>query len=136
MVMYHMIASGVGLGANTLRICAAYGPTVCAGCAKDDSIEFIKKLSYCVLEMCNFCPKAQRQETVSVEKETARRWTERRARIPRPGRNLASLFLSNEVGLMQVLLGLLGAISLQVPYMSISSLFVSRNRDFMGVLVG
>ena len=37
---------------------------------------------------------------------------------------------------MQVLLGLLGAISLQVPYMSISSLFVSRNRDFMGVLVG
>ena len=58
------------------------------------------------------------------------------ARIPRPGRNLASLFLSSEVGLMQVLLGLLGAISLQVPYMSISSLFVSRNRDFMGVLVG
>ena len=37
-----------------------------AGCAKDDSIEFIKRQSYCVLEMCNFCPKAQRQDTVSV----------------------------------------------------------------------
>ena len=51
MVMYHMIASGVGLGANTLRICAAYGPTVCAGCAKDDSIEIIKRSDYGVLKM-------------------------------------------------------------------------------------
>ena len=45
MVMYHMFASGVGLGSNTLRRCAAYGPTVCAGCAKDDSIECIKRPS-------------------------------------------------------------------------------------------
>ena len=46
-----MFASGVELGANTLRICAAYGPTVCAGCVKDDSIEIIKRLDYGVLKM-------------------------------------------------------------------------------------
>ena len=51
MVMYHMFASGVGLGANTLRICTAYGPTVCAGCVKDDSIEIIKRSDYGVLKM-------------------------------------------------------------------------------------
>ena len=51
MVMYHMFASGVGLGANTLRICSAYGPTVCAGCVKDDSIEIIKRSDYGVLKM-------------------------------------------------------------------------------------
>ena len=49
--MYHMFASGVELGANTLRICAAYGPTVCAGCVKDDSIEIIKRSDYGVLKM-------------------------------------------------------------------------------------
>ena len=49
--MYHMIASGVGLGSNTLRICSAYGPTVCAGCVKDDSIEIIKRSDYGVLKM-------------------------------------------------------------------------------------
>ena len=46
-----MFASGVELGANTLRICAAYGPTVCAGCVKDDSIEIIKRSDYGVLKM-------------------------------------------------------------------------------------
>ena len=51
MVMYHMFASGVELGSNTLRICAAYGPTVCAGCAKDDSNEIIKRSDYGVLKM-------------------------------------------------------------------------------------
>ena len=51
MVMYHMLASGVGLGSNTLRICSAYGPTVCAGCVKDDSIEIIKRSDYGVLKM-------------------------------------------------------------------------------------
>ena len=49
--MYHMFASGVELGANTLRICAAYGPTVCASCVKDDSIEIIKRSDYGVLKM-------------------------------------------------------------------------------------
>ena len=51
MVMYHMFASGVELGSNTLRICSANGPTVCAGCAKDDSIEIIKRSDYGVLKM-------------------------------------------------------------------------------------
>ena len=51
MVMYHMFASGVGMGAYTLRICTAYGPTVCAGCVKDDSIEIIKRSDYGVLKM-------------------------------------------------------------------------------------
>ena len=51
MVMYHIFASGVGLGTNTLRICTAYGPTVCAGCVKDDSIEIIKRSDYGVLKM-------------------------------------------------------------------------------------
>ena len=51
MVMYHMFASGVGLGANTLRICSVNGPTVCAGCAKDDSIEIIKRSDYGMLKM-------------------------------------------------------------------------------------
>ena len=51
MVMYHMLASGVGLGANTLRICSAYDPTVCAGCVKDDSIKIIKRSDYDVLKM-------------------------------------------------------------------------------------
>ena len=46
-----MFASGVELGTNTLRICAAYGPTVCAGCVKDDSIEIIKRSDYGVLKM-------------------------------------------------------------------------------------
>ena len=49
--MYHMFVSGVELGSNTLRICSAYGPTVCAGCAKDDSIEIIKRSDYGVLKM-------------------------------------------------------------------------------------
>ena len=49
--MYHMFASGVGLGSNTLRICSAYGPTVCASCVKDDSIEIIKRSDYGVLKM-------------------------------------------------------------------------------------
>ena len=49
--MYHMFASGVELGANTLRICTANGPTVCAGCVKDDSIEIIKRSDYGVLKM-------------------------------------------------------------------------------------
>ena len=53
--MYHMFASGVELGSNTLRICSANGPTVCAGCAKDDSIEIIKRVikrsDYGVLKM-------------------------------------------------------------------------------------
>ena len=48
--MYHMFASGVELGANTLQICSANGPTVCAGCAKDDSIEIIKRSDYGVLK--------------------------------------------------------------------------------------
>ena len=51
MVVYHMIASGVELGANTLQKCTAYGPTVCASCVKDDSIEIIKRSNYGVLKM-------------------------------------------------------------------------------------
>ena len=63
MVMYHMIASGVELGSNTLRICSAYGPTVCAGCVKDDSIEIIKRSDYGVLKMVenNSVPRVQRK---------------------------------------------------------------------------
>ena len=35
-----------------------------AGCAKNDSIEIIKRLRYRVLEMCNICPEAQWQDSV------------------------------------------------------------------------
>ena len=45
------LLAGYELGANTLRICTAYGPTVCASCVKDDSIEFIKRSDYDVLKM-------------------------------------------------------------------------------------
>ena len=63
MVMYHMFASGVELGSNTLRICSANGPTVCAGCAKDDSIEIIKRSDYGVMKMVenNSVLRAQRE---------------------------------------------------------------------------
>ena len=45
------LLAGYELGANTLRICTAYGPTVCASCVKDDSIEIIKRSDYGVLKM-------------------------------------------------------------------------------------
>ena len=55
--------------------------------------------------------------------------------VAKEGPNPESIF-SRDVGLINVQLSLLGAISLQDPNMSISSLFVSHSRDFMGGLVG
>ena len=53
------------MGTNTLRICAAYGPTVCASCVKDDSIEIIKRSDYGVLKTVenNSFLRAQRKST-------------------------------------------------------------------------